>query len=346
MQTSKSLSRRNFIEKATVTAGLTALGTQTLFGKSNEFSPAQVSLPREVWIATVSQEGMSADTCENMVDQILALLDKKTGHRPDVICLPEYVMVNRVRQRIRTLDERVNISDELLKKFDNYARANRCYMIVPAFIKEDGKIYNAAVVIDRNGNRMGEYRKMHLPEDEVQAGYAHGQLNPPVFKTDFGTIGIQICYDCNWHDGWKALQEQGAEIVFWPSAFPGGRMINAKAWDYKYIVVTSTWGRSKICDIVGDEIAATGNWEKNYICVPVNLEQAFSTTWPYSRQFDEIIAKYGRKIKITAYHDENWAIFESLSPDVRVNDVLNEFNIKTAAQTLQDSELDEQKMRQ
>ena len=345
MQTSKSISRRNFIEKAAVTTGLAALGTETLFGQSSVLNPQQEKLPREVWIATFSQEGMSAETCENMVDQILTMLDKKIGQHPDVICLPEYVMVNRVRQRITSLEERVNISDELIKKFYNFARANRCYMIVPAFTKEAGKIYNAAVVIDRNGNGMGEYRKMHLPNDEVRAGYAPGPLNPPVFKTDFGTIGIQICYDCNWHDGWKALQQQGAEIVFWPSAFPGGRMLNAKAWDYKYNVVTSTWLKSKICDIVGDEIAATGNWDKNYICAPINLEKAFSLTWPYNRQFDEIIAKYGRKIKITMYHDENWAIFESLSPDVRVNDVLKEFNIKTAAQTLRDSELDEQKKR-
>jgi predicted amidohydrolase len=212
-------------------------------------------------------------------------------------------------------------------------------MICPVFTAENGKIYNSAVVIDRQGNRLGEYRKMYLPDDEVKLGITPGPLQPPVFKADFGIFGIQICYDINWNGGWESLRQQGAEIVFWPSAFPGGQMVNTKAWENKYLVVSSTYQKSKICDITGQEIMQTGALDSNLICAPVNLEKAFLHSWPFSLRFDEIRAKYGRKVRITNYHEEQWSIIESLSPDVLVKDILTEFELRTFEQLIHDSEI-------
>lgn len=325
MHIKRTISRRHFIGKAAATAGLAAMGAETVFAQPN---PTQERLPREVWLATVSQEGLSAETPAIMAQTILSILEKSLVYRPDAICLPEVFLTTNVRQRL-PVNERVDLSEKLLDKFLHFARTNHCYLVCPMLTRENGKIYNAAVFIDRQGTRMGEYRKIHLPLDELDDGIMPGPLQPPVFKTDFGTVGIQICYDCNWHDGWQALRRQGAEIVFWPSAYPGGQVLNAKAWDNKYVVVTSTRGLSKICDITGEVVARTGNWDRNLICAPVNLEKKFLSVWPYVRHFDDIRAKYGRKIKITNFNEENWTIFESLSPDLRVDDVLKEFNILT-----------------
>ena len=341
MRNFNSISRRHFIEKAAVTAGLTALGSETVFAKPH---PPQERLPREVWIATLSQEGLSAETPEKMVQTILSILKKSITIQPDAICLPEVFMTTNVSKRF-SLEERVDLSAALLNEFMDFARTNRCYLICPMLTRENGKVYNAAVVIDRQGNRMGEYRKIHLPLDELRDGIIPGPLNPPVFKTDFGTIGIQICYDCNWNDGWHALRQQGAEIVFWPSAYPGGQVINGRAWENKYVVVSSTRGTSKICDFTGDVITQTGNWDRNLIYAPVNLEKAFLSVWPFVRHFDNIREKYGRKIKLTNYHEENWTIIESLSPDIRVADILKEYNISTFEQQADEAETWCQKLR-
>ena len=335
---SKSVSRRSFIGKAAMTAGFTALGADSLFGKPDGHHVLQTKLPREVWIATVSQQGMSAETPEKMVQSILAVLEKNMVYHPDVICLPEVFMYNYISSRM-TLQKEAALSTELLKEFMAFARTNHCYMICPILTYENGKIYNAAVVIDRQGNRIGEYRKMYLPDDEVKMGLTPGPMQPPVFKADFGIFGIQICYDINWNQGWESLRQQGAEIVFWPSAFAGGQMINTKAWQNQYIVVSSTRERSKICDISGEVVAQTGVWDRNLICAPVNLEKAFLHAWPYTLRFDEIKAKYGRKIRIINYHEEQWSIIESLSPDVRVKDIVAEFELRTFEQLVHDSEI-------
>jgi len=336
---STSVSRRSFLEKTAVTAGFATLGACNLFGKTSETGRLQEKLPREVWIATVSQHGLSAETPEKMVQTILAILEKSVVYRPDVVCLPEVFMTTYISKRM-TLAEKTDVSGQLLKEFMAFARTNQCYVICPTYSQENGKIYNAAVVIDRQGNRMGEFRKIYLPDDELAMGLSAGPLHPPVFKTDFGVIGIQICYDINWNDGWKALRQQGAEIIFWPSAFGAGQALNAKAWQNKVVVVSSTnKDTSKICDITGEVVAQTGVWDRNLICAPVNLEKIFLHSWPFVRRFDEIKAKYGRKVRIVNYHEEEWSIIESLSPDVRVKDILTEFELRTHEQLMHDSEI-------
>ena len=337
----KSISRRHFIEKAAATAGLTAFGSGMAFARQQT---VEERLPREVWIATLSQDRLSAETPEKMVQFVLSILKKCIPYRPDIICLPEVFMTTNINKRF-SVEERVDLSAVLLKDIMDFARTNRCYMICPMLTRENGKVYNTGVVIDRQGNRMGEYRKIHLPLEELRDGLTPGPLQPPVFKTDFGTIGIQICYDCNWNDGWHALRQQGAEIVFWPSAYPGGQVINGRAWENKYVVVTSTWGKSKICDFTGEVIAETGNWDRNLICASVNLEKAFLSVWPYVRHFDDIRAKYDRKIKLTNYHDENWTVIESLSPDIHVADILKEFDILTFEQQASEAEEWSKKLR-
>ena len=346
MKKSKSVSRRDFIRKAALTASLTTLGAKpVLLGNSLvKFNPNQERLPREIWIATVSQEGLSADTSEKMIQTILAITEKSLVYRPDVICFPEVFMTSGIRKKM-TLTEQADISGELLKEFMAFARKNHCYMICPIITREKDRIYNSAVVIDRQGNRMGEYRKIHLPDDELKAGITPGPLLPPVFKTDFGTMGVQICFDCCWDDGWKALRNQGAEIVFWSSVYSGGQVINTKAWQNKYPVISSTKEISKICDISGEVVAQTGVWDKNIICAPLNLEKAFLHTWPSVMKFDQIRTRYGRKIRITNFHEEQWSIIESLSPDVRVNDILNEFDIPTFEQMTYHLEMEANKQR-
>ncbi|MDD4108678.1 MAG: hypothetical protein PHH93_08160 [Prolixibacteraceae bacterium] len=64
----------------------------------------------------------------------------------------------------------------------------------------------------------------------------------------------------------------------------------------------------------------------------------FLHTWPFVRHFDEIRKKYGRDIRITTYHEEEWSIIESLSPDISVSEILKEYNLKTHEEHTRDAE--------
>jgi len=324
-----SISRRNFITKTVATAGISALGVQG-FAKSSSTQQIQHSrLPREVWIATVSQMGLRAEDPSGMVKLITSILEDAIVYKPDVVCFPELFGTSSINKNLN-LKEKVDSSQMILDKFSTFAKKNDCYIICPVYTKTKGRVYNSAVVIDRLGEEVGTYHKIHITENELALGLIPGPLNPPVFKTDFGVIGVQICYDMLWDDGWNALMQKGAEIVFWPSAYAGGLAVNTKAWRNNYVVVSSTWkNTTKICDIAGDVIAQTGTWDTNLVCAPVNLEKAFLHSWPSVQKFDAIRNKYGRKVKITNYDEEEWSVIESLSPEILVKNILSEFDLET-----------------
>lgn len=189
-------------------------------------------------------------------------------------------------------------------------------------------MYNSAFVIDRNGAVVGNYRKIRPTIQEIEKGIMPGPKNPPLFEMDFRKFGIQICYDIAWSESWEQLRNMGAEIVFWPSAFAGGEKVNTKAWMNQYCVVSSTRkDTTKICDMTGELIAASGNWSRWGICAPVNLEKVMLPSYPYSYRFPEIQKKYGRKINCYSFHEEEFSVIKSLSPDLKVKDVLKEFDL-------------------
>jgi hypothetical protein len=191
------------------------------------------------------------------------------------------------------------------------------------------------MLIDRAGKMIGEYRKIRPAENEIESGVRPGPIDPPVFETDFGKIGIQICFDNKWDDGWQKLKEKEAEIVFWPSAYAGGREVNSRAWRHQMYVVSSTQkDTAKICDVTGEVIAQTGRWQPNWTCAPINLEKAFLLTWPAVTYFGKIQEKYGRRISLTTFDEEEWTIIESLDSTLKVADILTEFQLVSQHQLL------------
>ncbi len=341
----RSVSRRNFLKKSAITSGMATFGFHGLTNDSSVPEEFKNRLPREVWIAGISQMDVKAKTPQLMVEEVIRILNDVFIYQPDVICLPEVFPTSNIEQDLK-LSEKLKISEEVSERFSNLATQNSCYIICPLYTSENGKAYNSALVFDREGVSLGEYRKIHLTEGEIEKGLTPGPLDPPVFQTDFGKIGIQICFDMLWDDGWTKLREQGAEIVFWPSAYAGGSKVNTRASQQRYIIATSTRkNTSKLCDITGEVITQTGIWDKNYYCAPVNLEKAFLHTWPYVRRFGEIRKKYGRKVRITTFHEEEWTVIESLSPDVFVADILKEFDLRTFEQHTRDAEIAQIKAR-
>ena len=106
------------------------------------------------------------------------------------------------------------------------AQETAMVLIVPIFEVEDsGHYYNTAAVIDSDGTYLGKYRKTHIPQ---VAGFWEkfyfrpGNLGYPVFDTAVGRIGVYICYDRHFPEGWRELGLAGAKIVFNPSATTRG----------------------------------------------------------------------------------------------------------------------------
>ena len=107
-----------------------------------------------------------------------------------------------------------------------YARKHGMVLVVPIYEQEmTGVYYNAAAVIDADGTYLGKYRKSHLPQ---VAGFWEkfffkpGNLGYPMFQTAHCKLGVYICYDRHFPEGWRALALNGAEYVVNPSATVAG----------------------------------------------------------------------------------------------------------------------------
>jgi N-carbamoylputrescine amidase len=99
-------------------------------------------------------------------------------------------------------------------------------LIVPMYEEDQpGLYYNTAAVIDADGTYLGKYRKHHLPHLPgfwEKFYFRGGNLGWPVFDTAVGKVGVYICYDRHFPEGWRALGLAGAQIVFNPSATSRG----------------------------------------------------------------------------------------------------------------------------
>jgi len=112
------------------------------------------------------------------------------------------------------------------ERFQALAAELGLVMVLPMYEKEqEGVLYNTAAVVDADGRYLGKYRKHHIP----QVGgfwekfyFRPGNLGYPVFDTAVGKVGVYICYDRHFPEGWRELGLGGAQIVFNPSATSRG----------------------------------------------------------------------------------------------------------------------------
>jgi N-carbamoylputrescine amidase len=99
-------------------------------------------------------------------------------------------------------------------------------LVVPVYeVEGSGFYYNTAAVIDADGSYLGKYRKHHIPQVKgfwEKYYFRPGNLGWPVWDTAVGRVGVYICYDRHFPEGWRALGLAGARIVFNPSATSRG----------------------------------------------------------------------------------------------------------------------------
>jgi beta-ureidopropionase len=118
------------------------------------------------------------------------------------------------------------------ERFQALAKELGIVIVLPIYeLESAGFYYNTAVVIDADGSYLGKYRKHHIPQVKgfwEKFYFKPGNLGWPVFDTAVGKVGVYICYDRHFPEGWRALGLAGAEIVYNPSATSRG--LSAYLW--------------------------------------------------------------------------------------------------------------------
>ena len=208
-------------------------------------------LPRKVLIATTMYGHYEAfPGLEKRLDDLGQLFDEiKTcsaqafpDRNIDVVLLPELAVTGGSGL---SLEERCLTYDGQLKEFfTKQAKALGSYITVPMHERgEDDRFYNSALLVNRQGELVDTYRKI-FPVIDPEFKQLEGGITPghraTVFDCDFGKIGLQICYDMTYDDGWQQLAENGTELVGWLTASPQNVKAQKRALDNGYWIVSST----------------------------------------------------------------------------------------------------------
>lgn len=269
--------------------------------KLGAIQPATLSVPaRYNCLSDCYEPDADAILRNNLLPQLevsLQLLEE-AGERgldavttsEDLCAVSHYIVDTSPTNLFPTL---VKKSSPLIEERISAIAAKHEMYIVACYMKAQGdKIYNTASVFDRRGRIVGEYRKTHLPPDELW------QVTPgdviDVFDLDFGTVGIEICYDMMFPAMSEVLSLKGAQVVFHPTAGYGWydgigeATLRTRANDNSFYLVTAKnyhyngAGHSGIIDHWGLVLADAGFYPNRVVSTEVNLAEAKTQpAWHY-----------------------------------------------------------------
>ena len=175
-------------------------------------TPCEAPEPRIVTLAVVQghAKGTLDDACEWAAEQVATAAEMGA----DLVVLGE--AINAAGLGMKALDTCEPIPGGPMSLALSAAAAKHGIYVVAGIYELAGDIaYNSAPLFGREGELIGVYRKIHLPSPEVDWGFTPGD-SFPVFETDIGRIGIQICYDHHFPEASRALAMNGADIICTP----------------------------------------------------------------------------------------------------------------------------------
>ena len=136
---------------------------------------------RIVRVVTISQNGLERGA-HDLLESTLARLDLAAAFHPDIAVLPE-LFSNHAPE---------SVSGPVTERLAAWARSHSSYVIFGLETKNGGQRYNSAILLDRQGQVLGQYNDSHPDGGQIKAGMTPAKdTDPAVFKTDFGMIGIQ-----------------------------------------------------------------------------------------------------------------------------------------------------------
>jgi len=179
----------------------------------------------------IIQERVTDDAVAN-VDRAIERVREAAGRGAQIICLQELFNAPYFckSQQVERFDLAEPVPGPTTDRLAAVAKELAVVIVVPLFERQAAGVYrNSAAVIDADGELLGVYRKMHIPDDPLYnekfyftPGDAQTASNATggfaVWKTRYATIGVLICWDQWYPEAARITALLGAEVIFYPTA--------------------------------------------------------------------------------------------------------------------------------
>ena len=175
-----------------------------------------------------------ADSRRDVVERLIALLREAKRMGCELVVFPELALTTFFprwwmtdQAEIDAFFEQEMPSNETAPLFTEAKRLGMGFSLGYAeLVREDGRVrrFNTSILVERSGEIVGKYRKVHLPghaEHEPEREFQHlekryfevGNLGFPVFRAFGGIMGMCICNDRRWPETWRVMGLQNVEMV-------------------------------------------------------------------------------------------------------------------------------------
>lgn len=188
--------------------------------------------------------------------QVFGLLEESGAAGVDLAALPEVWPCQGSASQVRAAAE--PLDGPRVGRLADAARRHRMWVHGGSVLERDGdRVFNTSVLLDREGNIVARYRKIHLFDADPPGGvpsresllYSAGE-EVVTAETEFGRVGLSICYDLRFPELYRRMAVMGAKILFVPAAFrhETGRdhwevLLRARAIeDQAFVIAAAQWG--------------------------------------------------------------------------------------------------------
>ena len=232
--------------------------------------------PRPVSVAVVNLKPRDTQSSSEAVRRFIDVVEKGVTKKADVIVLPEGITVVGTGKGFPEVAE--TIPGPTTERLGEIAKKKNSYLVAGMYERDGAAIYNTAVFIDRGGSVVGKYRKVYLPREEIEGGLTPGN-EYPVFRTDFGTVGILICWDSQYADPARALALNGSELLLMPIWGGNETLVKARAIENRVFIATSGYNYpTHILDPDG-KLLATAAEQGSVAYATIDLAKRYTDDW-------------------------------------------------------------------
>ena len=166
-----------------------------------------------------------ADKMEN-VRTVKTYLEKIKDENPDFVILPEMFCCPYQTENFPIYAEKEG--GPVWQQLSGSAKQYGIYLIGGSMPEKDaeGNVYNTSYIFDREGKQIGKHRKVHLFDIDIKGGQTFKESDTltagdsdTVFDTEFGKIGVMLCFDIRFPELSRMMVNDGAKVIFVPAAF-------------------------------------------------------------------------------------------------------------------------------
>ena len=240
---------------------------------------------------------------EENINNKLNLLEMAGQERADVVVTPEDITGTNYCSFLPDHGELYiafaeTIPGPITERVGEIARKYSMYIAVNLIEKSGGKYYNTNVLIGRKGEIVGKHHKVHLGLEENYYLTKGNEFS--VLATDFGKVGMLICFDNTFPESAQCLALNGAELILFSTyglcptgEFDQNLRIRARACDYTIFFAMSLYGSNKereegshpghscIIDLNGNVLSDAGYWANSLAMATIDLDRRRYHEWDF-----------------------------------------------------------------